>query len=100
MSSPVCRTALREGGDASAIAQLRPQGGRGDLLAQRLELAVQGIEDAQRRGHCLAPRRGEAVTGLEPATVVQAEQAAGDRRGAVVQQDGMDALHPGGVLLT
>jgi hypothetical protein len=74
-------------------------GERGDLLAQRLELAVQRVEDAQCRGHRLAPCRRQAITGLEPATVVQAEQPAGDGRDAVVQQDRVDALHPGGVPL-
>ena len=72
----------------------------GDLLAQRIELGIQGVEDAQRRRDLLPTGRRQVLGGLEPAAVVRAEQLTGDRRGALVQQDGVDALHPGGVLLT
>jgi hypothetical protein len=78
MSSPVGRTAVR-GGESVRVAQFAPQrrggdrpdavvglqrpaaglpvGERGDLAAQRIELGIQGVEDPQRGGHRLPPRR-------------------------------------------
>ena len=41
----------------------------------------------------------ELLARLEPVAVVRTEQVTGDCRGALVQQDRVDALHPAGVLL-
>jgi hypothetical protein len=45
----------------------------GDLLAQRIKLGIQGVENPQRRGHRLPPGRRQARARLEPTAVLPAE---------------------------
>jgi hypothetical protein len=56
------------------------------LLVQRVQLALQGVGDAQRHAHRLASRRRQALPGFQPGSAFPGGQRGVDDRHAVVER--------------
>ena len=124
MSSPVNRTALREEEEPALPGQPAGQRQRGDwadpiqprrqhlrasempggipqLMAQRAQPGLDGGEHVQGGGDLQLPARGQVRGRGRPQrgqALLGAQRALAQRRGALVEEDRVDALYPGGVL--
>jgi hypothetical protein len=76
--------------------------GRGQqLIPHHAQPGLQRLEHPQRGGHLQLPGRGQVLRGGRPQrghARPGAQRARAQRRGALVEQDRVDALHPGRVL--
>jgi hypothetical protein len=88
---------------ASTLAPTRCPGGVGQLVPHRVQPGVQGLGHLQGGGDLQLPGwgqvsgRGGPQRGQAP---LAAQRTLAQGRGAVVEQDRVDALRPGGVLAT